>query len=149
MTNLGLWRSRLNGFLYSRGQYVITFDAGDLYEDNYVLLDAYNVITKYNLDSCKFLFRIIRSFSNMKHSHIFFHPGSKAKIVYAPKKIKSLNSKIFTFWGNIWNRLVRANIYSKAIFLLNELILNLHKNTWEEVWYNEIIHKDSYSYANF
>ena len=57
MINLGLYRARLNGILYSRGKYIIAFDAGDLYEDNYVLLDAYNVIKKYNLDSCKFIYR--------------------------------------------------------------------------------------------
>ena len=34
MTNMGCWRSRLDGILYSRGKYIILFDAGDLYEDN-------------------------------------------------------------------------------------------------------------------
>jgi len=66
MTNMGCWRSRLDGILYSRGKYIILFDAGDLYEDNYVLLDAYNVIEKYNLDSCKFLFRVLRNFGYLK-----------------------------------------------------------------------------------
>ena len=46
--NLGLFRSRLDGILYSRGKYIIAFDAGDLYEDNYVLLDSYNIMKKYN-----------------------------------------------------------------------------------------------------
>ena len=65
MTNLGLFRSRIDGILYSKGKYIIAFDAGDLYEDNYVLYDAYNVIEKYNLDSCKFLFRQIKSFNDL------------------------------------------------------------------------------------
>ena len=145
--NMGLFRSRLDGILYSRGKYIITFDTGDIYEDNYVLLDAYNVIDKYNLDSIKFLFRIIRSFNNLANSLLFFRVGQNNKIVYEPNNIKNLNSKVFSFWGNIWNRLVRATIYIKAILLFNELMLNVYKNMWEDVWYNEIIHKASYSYA--
>ena len=48
---MGCFRSRLNGIIYSRGKYIILFDTGDFYEDNYVLLNAYNVIEKYKLDS--------------------------------------------------------------------------------------------------
>ena len=149
MTNMGCWRSRLDGIIYSRGKYIILFDTGDLYEDNYVLLDAFNVIEKYNLDSCKFLFRIIRSFEKLHNSAVFFHVGINDKIVYGPENIYTLNYKVFTFWGNIWNRLVRCNIYTKALLTLNELALNIHKNTWDDVWINKIVHNVSYSYAVF
>ena len=147
INNLGVWRTRLDGVLYSRGQYIILFDAGDLYEDNYVLLDAYNVIEKYNLDSCKFLFRIIRSFKTINNSYECFHVGNNSNVVYGSDNIKNLNTKIFSFWGNIWNRLVRANIYTKGILLVNNLTLNIHKNVWDDVWFNNIIHKASFSYA--
>ena len=30
LKNMGVWRTRIDGFLYSRGKYVIHFDAGDL-----------------------------------------------------------------------------------------------------------------------
>jgi len=50
LVNLGLFRTRLDGYLYSRGKYITTFDAGDIYEDNYVLTDTYNILEKYNLD---------------------------------------------------------------------------------------------------
>ena len=46
LKNMGVWRSRIDGFLYSRGEYVIHFDVGDLYEDNLVLEDAYNIAKK-------------------------------------------------------------------------------------------------------
>ena len=147
--NMGCWRSRLDGVIYSRGKYIILFDAGDLYEDNYVLLDAYNVMEKNNVDSCKFLFRIIRSFKRLEKSGVFFHVGFNPKIVYGTNDIIKLNSKVFSFWGNIWNRLVRANIFTKAILLLNELLLNIHKNVWDDVWFNTILHKASYSYTIF
>ena len=147
MTNLGVWRTRLDGILYSRGQYIILFDVGDFYEDNYVLLDAYNVIEKYNLDSCKFLFRLIRSYKTINNSYENFRVGNNSNIVYGSDNIKALNTKIFSFWGNIWNRLVRANIYIKGILLVNYLTLNIHKNVWDDVWFNNIVHKASFSYA--
>ena len=147
MKNMGCWRTRLDGIIYSKGKYIILFDAGDLYEDNYVLIDALNVIEYYNLDSCKFIFRVIRSFQSLHNSFVYFHVGNNDKIIYGPTNILQTNTKIFSIWGNIWNRLVRDNIYSKAIFLLNESLLNIHKNVWDDVWFNNIVHKASFSYA--
>ena len=149
MVNLGLFRTRLDGILYSRGKYITTFDTGDIYEDNYVLTDSYNILEKYNLDSCKFLFRIIRSYNRLEKYYLYFHVDGNAKIVYGPDNIKSFNYKIFQIWGNIWNRIARANIYIKGLLLFNELMLNVYKNMWDDVWYNEILHKVSYSYAIF
>ena len=68
--NLGVWRTRLDGFLYSRGKYIIHFDAGDLYSDPFVLEDAYNLIEKYNLDSVKMMFRLIYNFKFIRFKYI-------------------------------------------------------------------------------
>ena len=85
----------------------------------------------------------------MENSFIYFHIGSNDKIVYEPENIKEVNFKIFSTWGNIWNRLVRANIYTKAILLLNDIMLNLHKNVWDDVWFNNIVRRASYSFAAY
>ena len=74
------------------------------------------MIKKYNLDSCKFLFRQIKSFNNLYNSTISWHVGNISKIVYEPKNVRALNVKIFRYCGSIWNRLVRANIYKSIIF---------------------------------
>ena len=66
LKNMGAWRSRLDGILYSRGKYIIAFDTDDLYEDNYILEDIYNLMEKYNLDSLKFLFRVIKNFEKLE-----------------------------------------------------------------------------------
>ena len=54
-------------FYISRGEYVIHFDIGDLYEDNLVLEDAYNIAKKYNLDSIKMFFRLLYSYKDFKN----------------------------------------------------------------------------------
>lgn len=145
--NMGCWRTRMDGILYSKGKYVILFDAGDLYEDNYVLQDAINVIEKYDLDSCKFLFRVIRSFNKLERSHVFFHAGKHPKIVYEHMKIKALNDRVFITWGNVWNRLVKAKIFTKALYLCNELMLNIHKNMWDDMWFNRLINRASFNFV--
>ena len=147
MKNMGCWRSRLDGILYSRGKYIILFDGGDLYEDNYVLSNGYDIMEKYNLDSLKFLFRGIWGLNHINSSQILFHAGYENEIAYGLNEIKALNYKVFTQWGNIWNRLVRANIYIKGLLLLNELMLNVHKNMWDDGWFNEIVHRASYSFG--
>ena len=62
---MGAWRSRLDGFLYSNAPYVIHFDAGDFYSDNYILEDVYYLIDKYKLDSIRFSFILTRNKNNI------------------------------------------------------------------------------------
>ena len=146
LKNMGCWRSRLDGILYSKGKNIILFDTADLYEDNYVLEDAYNILEKYHLDSAKYLFRLVRSYKNLTKTRIVFHVNENSKIIYGPSNINKFNIFIFKTWGNIWNRLTRANIYIKGIYLLNDYTLNLYKNYWDDVWFNTIIHRVSFSY---
>ena len=67
VVNMGSWRTRLDGIIYSRGKYIILFDIGDLYEDNYVLSDAYNVIEKYNLILVNFFLELSDLLKNFKN----------------------------------------------------------------------------------
>ena len=67
LKNMGVWRTRIDGFLYSRGKYILYFDTSDAYEDNYVLEDAYNLMEKYHLDSCKMLFRLVSHYKSFMY----------------------------------------------------------------------------------
>ena len=92
---MGCWRSRLDGILYSKGKNIILFDTADLYEDNYVLEDAYNILEKYNLDSVKFLFRLVGSYKNLSQTKILFHVNENSKIIYEPSNINKFNISIY------------------------------------------------------
>jgi len=146
LKNMGTWKTRIDGFLYSRGKYILYFDAGDAYEDNYVLEDAYNLIEKYHLDSCKLLFRMVYSYDKPDKNKVVFHVYNNSKIVYETQNIKRMNTLIFRTWGNIWNRITRKNIILKGLYLLNERVLNIYKNFWDDVWHNELISRVSYSF---
>ena len=147
MQNLGLWRSRIDGFLYSRGKYIIHFDPADMYEDNYVLEDYFNLIEKYNIDSVRFLWRYIYDYNNLENSNIPYKEFPKiSKIVYEPFNIEKYDKSIFGNYSYIWNRIIKANIASKSLYNLSSRILNIYKNYLEDRWWNKLANTLSYSY---
>ena len=147
LTNMGILRSRIDGFLYSRGKYIIGFDPSDLYEDNYVLEDLYNIMERYKLDSLKFLFRKIGSYVKINESQIPLHLNEKPKIIYNSSNIERSNDNLFKNNNYIWNRIIRSNIFTKGLYLLKDIILNFYKNLCEDEWINYIVNKASFSFA--
>ena len=108
----------MNGILYSRGKYLILFDPADLYEDNYVLEDIYKYAESYKLDSVRFSFQWVkqRNVSIKTSRKIFKREYTKIRYGHV-----DYNLYIFGF-GTIWNRLTRANIFSKGL-LVGEFML--------------------------
>ena len=144
LKNLGAWRSRLDGFLYSRAKFILHFDTGDFYADNLVLEDAYKLITTYNLDSLRFSFKLSKKKEdiNFESWNYTFSPQYR-KIVYGTRTYNVL------LWphGPIWNRLTRANIFTKGLDFIDEYILNAYKNMYEDRWWNSFANNASYSYC--
>ena len=138
MKNMGTFRSRLDGFLYSRGKYILNFDAGDLFSDNFVLEDVYNTIVKYNLDSIRFSFK---TYNHIKDDQYIIttheYPERKMKIRYG--KICE-NVGLFGY-NNIWNRLIRANAILKGLDNVDSYIFNAYKNLWEGTWWNRLVNE--------
>ena len=140
LKNMGLWRARISGFLYSRGKYIIPFDSDDLYSDNYVLEDLYNLIEKYNLDSVKMLYRLIFDYNNLTSNALPFDINyNYTEIVYKENIGKDNWEKLNWGFGLIWNRLTRSDLYTKGLSLLSSRVLNIYKNFCEDQWWNRII----------
>ena len=140
LKNFGVWRSRLDGFLYSRGKYIIFFDTGDFYADNFVLEDSYNLMTKYNLDSLRFAFKMIRFKKNNKNFSRDFN-FTKINSIILGYKNYNVNGYMY---GTIWNRMIRKNIIFKSLKLVDSYILNAYKNLWEDRWWNTFANMNSY-----
>ena len=49
-------------------------------------------------------------------------------------------------YGTIWDRIVRANIFTKGLCLFDEVILNAYKNMWEDMWWNQLTNFVSHSH---
>ena len=142
--NMGVWRSRIDGFLYSKGEYILHFDPNDIYADNYVLEDAYYIIKKYNLDTVRFSLsqtNIEKFKKNKKLAPMMKYPLKHTKIIYGKP-----DYDVYIFgYGTIWNRLIKSNILNKALELVDEYILNAYKNLWEDMWWNDLVNRVSFS----
>ena len=144
LKNQGVWKSRLNGILYSRAKYYIIFDMEDFYTDNYVLEDAYTLIHSYNLEFVRFTFFQSTSYEE-PYSHIRMrikYPEEYETIHYGPA-----NFNVLTYtYGTTWNRLTRTNAFIKSLDLVDPYILNAYKNLWEDRWHNTFSYKYGFSY---
>jgi glycosyltransferase involved in cell wall biosynthesis len=142
--NMGVWRSRLDGFLYSRGKYILHFDPGDYYSDNYILEDGYNLVSEYHLDSLRFSLMEVynrTNIENKKNTKRIEFENFLLKIIYG-----KIDFPVITVhYGSIWNRLTRASIFTKGLYLLDEYTLNAYKNLWEDRWWNQLANKLCYS----
>ena len=117
LNNMGACRSRLDGFLYSNAPYIIHFDAGDFYADNYVLEDIYYIANKYQLDSVRFAFRLTRSNNTLtKYDRNYLFPNNDRKIFYGKRYYNVHRFRYET----IWNRLTKASIFTKGLYHLDE-----------------------------
>jgi glycosyltransferase involved in cell wall biosynthesis len=143
--NMGLWRKRIDGFLYSRGEYVLHINPGDILSDSFVLEDLCKLVHQYNLDTIRFTFTKTNYDSFFKKKILFkenkIYPSRVTKIVYGRP---NYNVHIFGY-GTIWNRLVRSSILRKALDLVDDDILNIHKDLWEDMWWNDLIDRVSFS----
>ncbi len=143
--NMGLWRKRIDGFLYSRGEYILHINPGDILSDSFVLEDLYKLVHQYNLDTVRFTFTKTVYDSFFKKKILFkenkIYPSRVTKIFYGKP---DYNVHIFGY-GTIWNRLVRSSILRKALDLIDDDILNIHKDLWEDMWWNDLIDRVSFS----
>ena len=142
LKNMGAWRSRLDAFLYSNSPYVIHFDAGDFYGDNYILEDIYYLVNKYKLDSLRFGFRLTKAKMHLaKNDRLYTFKKYDRKILYGRR---SYNVYGFRY-GTIWNRLTNQNVFTKGLYHLDEYILNAYKNIYDDRWWNTLANNESYS----
>ena len=76
-----------------------------------------------------------------KFKDMIVYPSLYTKIIY---ETPDYNVKELGF-GTICNRLIRANVITKALFLVDDYILNANKTLWEDMWWNELVDKVSFS----
>ena len=119
--NKGTLYSRNIGIMASNGKYIMNIDNDDLFMDQRVFTITYNEAEKGNFDIIEFYAWDIPTYSpNIYQITIdHFHNKKAGKIIRKPNLLYfpiSLNNK--TFFPNdyhVWGRLVKTNIYKKAI----------------------------------
>ena len=140
--NKGTLISRINGILKSKGKYIIIPDSDDILSNN-ILNNSYIIAEKKNYD-------IIRFNLYIGQKKIFMNEIVKdinSEPIYQPK----LSTYIFYGKGIlelidvcISNKLVKNEVYFKALNSINTYFLNQYMINWEDGLINFMLYK----YAN-
>ena len=145
--NLGIYRARIESILNSKSEFILLMDPDDMYMNENLFQDLYNINIKQNFDIIEF--SVFQQYegrnkinyprnNNERHYHKF-----GKNIIYQPE----LSSILFYFPGtkkyspiicrNIWNKLIRKDIfiqinnylgkeyYHKFIISADDIIMNI------------------------
>jgi glycosyltransferase involved in cell wall biosynthesis len=120
--NKGVYYSRVESILFSKGKFIILMDPDDLYLNENLFKELYNYNFKYNLDIIEFTtFQQIEGRRNIfypkKHFESHYHNFTQ-DIIYQPNLSEILfhnpkNNNIYTYsiCRNIWNKMIRRKIF--------------------------------------
>ena len=145
LKNQGIWKKRLDGYLYSRGKFILHMNPGDILSDNYIIDDVCNMTLKYRLSSLRF------SYSRTNYDKKFLSNQTFAgKKIYNREYVQLLfGSSDYNIYekgfGYIWNIIVRSNIYTSGLEIADEYVLNAYNDIWESMMWNDLINKISLS----
>ena len=124
--NKGALYTKSKGVMHSRGKYVMILDEDDIYSQKDTFTSLYVEAEKNNLDILGFIpvhFRQIKSRRRPNYS-------DKERIIYQPELSNLMFSidssgNVHTFGGNIWNHLIRTDLFKKVIKQIDEKNLNI------------------------
>ena len=122
--NLGVYRSRIESILNSKSEYILLMDPDDMYLNENLFQELYDVNKKKNFDIIEFsVYQQYDGHSKIyypdNHYETHYHKFSK-NIIYQPELSNILHyipgTKIYshTICRNIWNKLIRKDIYVKT-----------------------------------
>ena len=146
--NVGTFKSRNIGVLYSKGKYVIIPDPDDILFNN-ILNVCYNYAEKYRYDLIRFNTYLGReklflsTFAKIHEDRSIHQPELSNYIFYGNKEIEMIDYFIT-------NKFIKKKIYVKALNLLNIFYCNMYMTIMEDQIMNFLIHRvaKSFYYIN-
>ena len=120
--NLGVYASRVDAILESRGKYILLMDPDDMLLNPNLFLELYNLNMKYNLDIIEFtVYCYEEKISKLNKKGFKYHYHNFKGIIYQPEL-----SNIFFYYSqsknysyvqcrNIWNKIIRKEIILRTI----------------------------------
>ena len=145
LKNLGVYASRVDSILASRGKYILLMDPDDMYLNPYLLENLYNYNVKYNLDIIEFNticyleenhnFIIIKKYYH-KHNFtksIISQPMLSDIYFYHPGTYNNSRVQCRVIWNKIIKRKVILNsiryigynYYKKRFITADDIMINL------------------------
>ena len=156
--NRGVYYSRVEAILNSKGKYVILMDPDDLYLNENLFQDLFNYNLKYNLDIIEFtVFQQFEGRRNIfypkKHYETHYHNFTN-NIIYQPNLSKILfkvpNNDIYThsICRNIWNKMIRRKIFIDMHEFIGLNYFNNFVITADDMAMNVICYHFANNYSN-
>ena len=136
--NMGILYSRNIGVLDAKGEYILCLDNDDIFYDEHLFENILKIEENYNFDIVEFKSFYVKKYDNLsklseiKESHFNNHPNNYTLL--QPKLGIFPISKDGKYYSNdyhLWGKLIKTNIYKKAIFTLTEKYYSFY-NCWTE-----------------
>ena len=156
LKNLGVYTSRVDGILASRGKYILLMDPDDMLLNPKLLEELYNYNFKYNLDIIEFtVICYVEKNDNFKIIKRYYHNHNfTKKIIYQPElsDIFFYNSYTYNYskvnCRVIWNKIIRRKVLLNSIYYIGKNYYNTFFITAEDTLINLISLHYAYNYSN-
>ena len=154
--NLGVYRSRVDAILSSRGKYILLMDPDDIILNPKLLEKLYNYNLIYNLDIIEFtVICFIEKNLSFKIIHKYYHYHNFIKqFIFQPE----LSDIFFYYPGTynnsriqcriIWNKIIRRKILLNSIFYIGENYYKKFFISADDIMINLICFHFSQNYSN-
>lgn len=147
--NKGTLTSRVDGVRYASGEYILNLDQDDNFINNKVFEDIYNKVKELNVDILQFSALNYRSKNQQQKMDVTMIPNQKItqpelKIAFLEK----IGEKKFQHFHTrmIWDKLVKREIYLKAIKDLGDEYINHRIFLYEDTLMMFELSQIAYSY---
>ena len=156
--NLGVYTSRVEAILNSKGKYVILIDPDDMFLNENLFQELYLYNTKFNLDIIEFC--VYQQYEGTRH---IFYPDNHfenhyhnfpKKIIYQPELSNLLyyspgtNKISHTICRNIWNKMIKRQIFFDMYVYIGIDYFKEYIITSDDMLMNIIIYQFSHNYSN-
>jgi glycosyltransferase involved in cell wall biosynthesis len=157
--NRGVYYSRIESIFHSKGKYILLMDPDDLYMNENLFQSLYDYNLNCNLDIIEF--SVVHQIEGRRN---FFLPKSHYKnhyhkfsklIIYQPELSSLLyknpfsNRYSFTICRNIWNKLIRKEIFLDAYKFIGNDYFNDFIIRSDDMLLNIMINHFANNYSNF
>ena len=125
--NKGTLMSRVDGYRYASGDYILNIDQDDLFINNLLFENIYTKIKELNVDILQFT---AIAYNNENNIGIIGNKMPSNKIILQPELkiafLEKIGEKRFTYLNTrqIWDKLVKREVFLKAIEDLGDEYLN-------------------------
>ena len=156
--NLGVYRSRIEAILNSKGEYILLMDPDDMYLNQNLFQGIYNFNSKNNLDIVEFSVYQQKDgeskiFVPDNHYEKHYH-GFEKEIIYQPELSNLLfylpgtNNYSKTICRNIWNKIIRRKVFLKVDKYIGKEYYEAFVITADDMIMNIISYELAKNYSN-